>query len=309
MGCFISVPSGSVGIVERFAKFDRVISPGFNCIVPCCESAFTMDMRVQQLQVRCTTKTHDNVFVTIEVVIQYRILQSKVMQARYELSDPSSQIRAYVHDVVRAEVPKKTLDEVFIVKEELAGAIRNQLKITMEKFGFEIINTPVTDIDPDANVKMALNEKARQENLKLAAEQKAEGDKIAKTLGAEAEANEIRIKAEAEADAKHQAGLGLSRQRQAIVDGLSESVQQFQKGVKGVDSKTVMDLILVTQYFDMMQHIGCSKNRGTNTIFIPHNPSNVADISAQIRQGFMEGKLGGKAAEDAPVGGQGEMRA
>jgi len=287
-----SIPSGSVGIVERFAKFHRTLQPGFNCLIPCVENAYPMDMRVQQLKVVCTTKTSDNVFVTIEVSIHYRILPSKVKEARYELSDSVSQIKAYVHDVVRAEVPKKTLDEVFIVKEELSAAIRNQLKNTMEQYGFEINQTPVTDIDPDHQVKIALNEKARQQNLKLANEQRAEGDKIVKTLNAEAEAQEIRIKAVAEADAKHQAGLGLSRQRQAIVDGLSESVQQFQKGVQGVDSKTVMDLILVTQYFDMMQHIGCSKNRGTNTIFIPHNPANVADISSQIRQGFMEGKLG-----------------
>lgn len=288
MGCCISIQSGQVGAVEKWGKFSHVVQPGLNFINPCTSAVRKVDMRLQQLKVVSVTKTLDNVFVSIEVSIHYRILPEFVKESIYEMSNPEQQIRAYVHDVVRAEVPKKTLDEIFVVKEELAFAIKTQLKTTMEKYGYEINATPVTDIDPDRNVKAALNEKTRQMRLKEAAEETAEGTKIVRTLEAEAHANEIRIRAEAEADAKYQSGLGLSRQRQAIVDGLSESVRHFQEGVPGVDSKTVMDLILVTQYFDMMQHIGTSKTRGTNTIFIPHNPANVADISSQIRQGFME---------------------
>merc|ERR550514_2389801 len=136
-----------------------------------------------------------------------------------------------------------------------------------------------------------------------AKEQEAEAAKIVQILQAEANAKRITIKAEAEADAKHQSGLGLSRQRQAIVDGLSESVRHFKEGIPEVDSKAVMDLILVTQYFDMMQAIGASKTRGTNTIFIPHNPSNVADIATQIRQGFMESSAVDGAVAQAPAQG------
>merc|ERR1712146_63782 len=209
----------------------------------------------------------------------------------YTLSEPEAQIRAYVHDVVRAEVPKKTLDEIFVVKEELSFAIMNQLRATMEKYGFKIEATPVTDIDPDRNVKAALNEKTRCMRLKEAAEETAQGNKIVQVLEAQAQAEEIRIRAAAEADAKHQAGMGLSRQRQAIIDGLSESVRHFRQGVPEADSKAVMDVILLTQYFDMMQAVGTSKNRGTNTMFIPHNPSNVADLTSQIRQGFMESAI------------------
>merc|ERR550514_286948 len=126
-----------------------------------------------------------------------------------------------------------------------------------------------------------------------AKEQEAEAAKIVQILQAEANAKRITIKAIAEAEAKHQAGLGLSRQRQAIVDGLAESVRHFRGNIEEVDAKQVMDLILVTQYFDMMQAIGTAENRGTNTIFVPHNPGNVSDIANQVRQGFLEGEAAG----------------
>jgi len=290
MGCCMSVQTGKLGLVERFGKFQKVVGPGLQCINPCCEDVRIVDMRVNQIKVDSLTKTLDNVFVNIQVTVQYHILAENVKESYYTLSNPETQIKAYVHDVVRAEVPKKTLDEIFVVKEELSHAIMNQLRATMEKYGFRIEATPVTDIDPDPNVKVALNEKTRCMRLKEAAEETAQGNKIVQILEAEAQASEIRIRAEAEADAKHHAGMGLSRQRQAIIDGLSESVRHFREGVPEADAKDVMDVILLTQYFDMMQQVGCSKNRGTNTIFIPHNPGNVADLTSQLRQGFMESK-------------------
>lgn len=297
MGCFLSIQTGQVGLVERFGKYQSTAEPGLTCLCPCTTDVRVVDMRVQQIKVNSTTKTRDNVFVNIQVTVQYQILPEFVKESYYTLSEPQAQIRAYVHDVVRAEVPKKTLDEIFVVKEELSGAIMNQLRSTMEKYGFKIVATPVTDIDPDANVKVALNEKERCKRLKEAAAEQALGDKIMQVTAAEANAEEIRIKAEAEADAKHQSGLGLSRQRQAIIDGLSESVRHFKEGVPEADAKTVMDVILLTQYFDMMQNVGTSKNRGTNTVFIPHNPSNVADLTSQIRQGFMESSSYGAKEE------------
>jgi len=297
MGC-ITVRSGRTAVVERFGKFHDIKGPGFHFMNPFTKSvAARLDMRLQQLRVVCESKTEDNVFVKITVSIHYRIVKDAVDKAYYEMSNPIDQIRAYVFDVVRAEVPKKTLDEIFVVKEELAAAIKCALQKTMSDYGFEIMATPVTDIDPDHNVKCALNEKTRQMNLKLAMTEKAEADKIVAILAAEGQAETTRIQASADADAKHAAGQGLSRQRQAIVDGLAESVKHFQKGVTDVGSKDVMDLIMITQYFDMMQHIGCAKNKGTNTIFITHSPGAVSDVAAQLRQGFLEGKAATSPAE------------
>merc|ERR1712173_70355 len=147
---------------------------------------------------------------------------------------------------------------------------------------------PVTDLDPDDNVKRSLNEMMGQKNLKAAMTEKAQADAIVQIELAKAAAEEIRIRAEADAHAKHQSGLGLSMQRKAIVDGLTESVNIFQEGVSGVDARTVMDLIMVTQYFDMMEKIGCSETKGTNTLFIPNGPGEVHNFGAQLRQGMLE---------------------
>merc|ERR1719456_2016147 len=177
-----------------------------------------MDMRLQQLKIRCESKTKDNVFVIIQVSIHYRIVQDRVDKAFYELSQPEEQIRAYVFDVVRAEVPRKTLDEIFIVKEELAAAIKVQLQNTMESYGFQIMATPVTDIDPDVNVKAALNERTRQLNLKYAMQEKAEAEKIVAVCKAEGQAETTRIQAQADADAKHAAGQAETTRIQAQAD-------------------------------------------------------------------------------------------
>merc|ERR1712117_396020 len=143
--------------------------------------------------------------------------------------------------------------------------------------------------DPDQKVKQSLNEMMRQKNLKVAQTEKAQADAIVQIELAKAAAEEIRIRAQADAHAKHQSGLGLSLQREAIVDGLTKSVNLFQEGVSGVDARTVMDLIMVTQYFDMMEKIGCSTNRGTNTLFVPSGPGAVHDFSQQLRQSVLEG--------------------
>jgi len=289
MGTCTSVSTGHIGIVEKWGKFSNLQKPGCVILVPCRDQMVkVVDMRLRQLYLKCESKTKDNVFVTIEVSVHYRVVKDKVKESYYELSLPKDQIRAYVFDVVRAEVPKKTLDEIFEDKEELALAVKDSLCKTMSTYGYQIVATPVTDIAPDREVKHALNQKQVQKNLRAGMEEKAMADKMVQICNAEARAEEIRIHAQAEADAKFHAGEGLSRQRQAIVDGLAESVKHFKLCNDEVDAKEVMDLIMLTQYFDMMQTIGTSKT-GTNTIFIPHNPAAVGDLASQLRQGFLEG--------------------
>lgn len=286
MCCCICVEQGSVGLHERFGAYIGTEEPGCILIVPCIDEVRKINMRVQALTVRCETKTADNVFVFVDVCVQYKVENAEA--CFYRMDQPRKQITAYVFDVIRAEVPKLTLDEVFTEKTQLSEAVRTQLEADMKNYGIEIVKTPVTDIDPDRNVKQSLNQMNTQKNLKEAAKEKAEAAFIVQVKEAEATGAEIRIKAEADAEAKYQAGIGLSRQRQAIVDGLSESVQIFQKGVEGVDAQTIMDLIMITQYFDMMEKIGCSETRGTNTLFIPNGPGEVNNLTQQLRQGMLE---------------------
>lgn len=266
-------------IVERFGKYDRVAAPGFNCLIPCIGEyvAGTLSMRIQQLDVSCETKTRDNVFVNVVVSVQYQVLKESVYDAFYKLTDSPHQIRSYIFDVVRSTVPKMNLDDVFTSKEEIAVDVKTELTKSMGSFGYVIIQALVTDIEPAAKVKQAMNEINAATRLRSAAVEKAEAEKV-----------KIVKAAEAEAEAKYLSGQGIARQRQAIVSGLRESVMEFASDVDGIDSKEVMQMMMVTQYFDTLKDVG-THSEGTS-VFLPHQPGAVADVTAQIHNSFLSGK-------------------
>lgn len=293
MGIPFSTQTGSVKIIERFGSFKKIQRPGLGWLIPCVDQvAGIVSLRVQQVDIKCETKTEDNVFVFVNVSVQYIVRPDQIHDSFYKLTDVKHQLTAYIYDVIRAEVPKVGLDDLFIMKEQLSSAIKVGVGKEMMKYGFEILATPVTDIIPDKGVKAAMNEINRQERLKKAATDKGEAAKIIAIKDAEAKAAKIRIEAKADADAKELAGQGLSRQRQAIVDGLQESVNLFTKGVPGADPSTVMDMIMITQYFDAMQTV--ASHSKTNTIFMPHQPGVIGDLTSQLRQGIMEAQSVGK---------------
>uniref|UniRef100_A0A2N9HTD4 Band 7 domain-containing protein n=1 Tax=Fagus sylvatica TaxID=28930 RepID=A0A2N9HTD4_FAGSY len=235
-----------------------------------------LSLRVQQLDVQCETKTKDNVFVTVVASIQYRAISDKAADAFYKLSNTKAQIQSYVFDVIRASVPKLELDSVFEQKNEIAKAVEEELEKAMSAYGFEIVQTLIVDIEPDVHVKRAMNEINAAARMRVAANERAEAEKI------------LQIKrAEGDAESKYLSGLGIARQRQAIVDGLRDSVLAFSVNVPGTTSKDVMDTVLVTQYFDTMKEIGASSK--SNSVFIPHGPGAVRDIATQIRDGLLQG--------------------
>ncbi|KAL1327684.1 hypothetical protein HN51_037698 [Arachis hypogaea] len=279
LGC-LQVDQSTVAIKEVFGKFDDVLEPGCH-FVPWClgnQVAGYLSLRVQQLDVRCETKTKDNVFVTVVASIQYRALAEGAVDAFYKLSNTRAQIQAYVFDVIRASVPKMELDASFEQKNEIAKAVEEELEKAMCAYGYEIVQTLIVDIEPDEHVKRAMNEINAAARLRVAANEKAEAEKI------------LQIKrAEGEAESKYLAGLGIARQRQAIVDGLRDSVLAFSENVPGTTSKDVMDMVLVTQYFDTLKEIGASSK--SNSVFVPHGPGAVKDISSQIREGLLQGNV------------------
>ncbi|KAM3361400.1 hypersensitive-induced response protein 1 [Capsicum galapagoense] len=276
--CCVQVDQSTVAIKERFGKFDDVLEPGCHFLPWCIGSQIAgyLTLRLQQLDVRCETKTKDNVFVTVVASIQYRALSDKATDAFYKLSNTRSQIQAYVFDVIRASVPKLNLDDVFEQKNQIAKAVENELEKAMSAYGYEIVQTLIVDIEPDEHVKRAMNEINAAARLRVAANEKAEAEKI------------VQIKrAEGDAEAKYLAGLGVARQRQAIVDGLRDSVLGFSVNVPGTTAKDVLDMVLITQYFDTMKEIGASSK--SSAVFIPHGPGAVGDIAGQIRQGLLQG--------------------
>jgi len=271
IGCF-TISTAQVGIIERFGKFDRLAGPGLGFY--CCgvdDLVGRLSYRVQQLDVKVETKTLDNVFITTVVTIQYQILQEKVYEAFYALTDPTRQITAHVFDVLRAELPNLELDEVFEAKDTLAATVKNALAGTMTQYGYQILQVLITELDPPERVKRAMNEINSNERLKYAVAEQAEGQKILKVKSAEAEA-----------ESKYLSGVGVAKQRKAIVDGLRESITDFSGGVKGASNKDIMDLLLLTQYFDCIRDVGSAPN--CKTTFVPCSKSLGDDLRGSLIQ-------------------------
>ncbi|MDC6470796.1 SPFH domain-containing protein [Flavobacteriales bacterium] len=272
------IPERQSWVIQRLGKFSRISQPGLKFKIPFIEIiASKENLRIQQLDVDVETKTLDNVFVILKISVQYRIVDSKVYEAFYELDDPHAQIASYIFDEVRAEVPKLGLDDVFAKKDNIALAVRDNITTQMDKYGYKIVKTLITDINPDELVKASMNKINAATRDKEAAFQEAEGEKI-----------RIVKRAEAEADSKRLSGEGIAQQRLEIVRGFKESVEDFQKALQEVDPQEIMQFVLMTQYFDTLTSIGANENN--NTIMVPHSPGGMKDFQQQIIEGTFVGR-------------------
>jgi regulator of protease activity HflC (stomatin/prohibitin superfamily) len=274
-GSFFTVSTAQVAVITRFGKFRRVAEPGLNWKWPIIDTvAGRVSLRVNQINLTMETKTKDNVFVTIPISVQNRVRPEKAYDAFYKLSNPMEQIQSYVEQVILGHVPGMTLDEVFASQSGIATAVKQELDADMAGFGFEIVNVLVTDIVPDAKVKSAMNDINAAQREQVAANARGEAEKIL-----------VVKKAEAEAESKALQGQGIANQRKAIIAGLQGSIDQFKKAVEDATTSEVMQLVMVTQYFDTIKSIG--ENDKTNTLFLSHSPAAVRDISDQILQSML----------------------
>ena len=275
LGSFFTVNTAQVAVITRFGKFLRVADAGLNWKMPYFDTVSgVVSLRVNQITLTMETKTKDNVFVTIPISVQNRVRPEKVYDAFYKLSDPVAQIKSYVEQVILGHVPGMTLDEVFASQSSIAAAVKQELDSDMAAFGYEIVNVLVTDIIPDSKVKSAMNDINAAQREQVAASARGEADKIL-----------VVKKAEAEAESKALQGQGIANQRKAIIEGLQVSIEQFQKVVEGASAKEVMQLVMVTQYFDTLKSIG--ENDKTNTLFLSHSPTAVKDVSDQILESML----------------------
>tara|TARA_B100000676_G_C17928979_1_gene759765 strand:+ start:222 stop:1139 length:918 start_codon:yes stop_codon:yes gene_type:complete len=279
-GVFFVVKQKTSVVIERFGKYHSVRTAGLNLKIPILDTkAGLLNLRTCELPVSIETKTSDDVFVFVEVSIQYYIINNKeqIRKAFYELDDPDQQIKSYVYDNVRSEVPKLILDDVFSKKEEIAKGIKRDLQETIGEFGFHILNALVTDINPDPKVKDSMNEINAAKRLKEAAKEKAEADKIMAVK-----------KAEAESESKKLQGEGIANQRTAIARGIKDSIQEVKTALGDeVSGTTVMSMLYMTQHYDTVAKLG---EKGANTIFMNPNPSSVVDIQQQILSGIVASK-------------------
>ena len=279
----ILVKERTVYVIQRLGKFKKMAQPGLGFIIPFIDSKVgVINMRVQQLDVDVETKTHDDVFVHLRISVQYQVMASKLWDAYYALENPRNQIASYIFDDVRAEVPKLELDDVFAKKEDIAVAVRDNLAESMDDYGYSIVKTLITDIDPDAHVKESMNRINAAKRDKEAAMEEAEGAKI-----------RVVKAAEADAESKRLSGEGIAQQRLEIVRGFKESVEDFQKSLKHISHEEVMQFVLLTQYFDTLSSIGA--NGKNTTMLMPHSPSAMQDFQQQIVAGTA---FGTKMSED-----------
>jgi regulator of protease activity HflC (stomatin/prohibitin superfamily) len=274
-----TVRTYTAAVVERFGKFNRIVRPGLHVLIPYAERVYFVDLQVKQAEFAVETKTHDNVFVQIPVSVQYQILDDKIFDAFYKLSSPQKQIESFVFNSILGHVPKLSLDETFEQQSGISVAVKTELDSTMSGFGYNILNALVTDIVPDAKVKDAMNDINAAQRAQVAAQARGEADKILKVK-----------QAEAEAESKALQGKGIAAERQAIIDGLRASIENFRESVPGSTAEDVMALVLLTQYFDTLRDIGTKG--GSSTIFLPNNPGAANDFQTQILAGLKAGGLG-----------------
>lgn len=276
----------TAGILESFGRFSRILMPGMHIIWPWQRVAGRISLQIQEMNVHVETKSIDDVFVKITIAVQYYVMPDRIREAFYELANPRMQIESYVYDEVRACVPKMKLDDVFQNKDEIATAVKTGLEETMNQYGYDIVKSLVNDIDPDAGVKKAMNDINAAQRHRKAAEERGEAEKILRVKQAEAEAQSAILR-----------GRGIAGQRKAIIDGLRQSVEEFQRSVPGTSTTDVMQIVILTQYFDTLKEIG--GNARTNTLMIPHSPGSIGDLSEQIQRSIMMGNLAADALTSA----------
>ena len=274
MGILISmlyvVRQQSVAIVERFGRYQKIATSGIHMRLPfgIDKIAARIQLRLLQSEIVVETKTKDNVFVMMTVATQYRVNEQNVTDAYYKLMRPEAQIKSYIEDALRSSVPKLTLDELFEKKDEIALEVQHQVAEEMTTYGYIIVKTLITKVEPDAEVKQSMNEINAAQRKRVAAQELAEADKIKIVTAAEAEAEKDRLH-----------GVGIAQQRKAIVDGLAESIAELKEANVGMSEEQIMSILLTNQYLDTLNTFAV---KGNQTLFLPNNPNGVDDIRTQI---------------------------
>ena len=278
---FFIVKQQTAAVIERFGKFTSIRQSGLQVKIPIVDKiAGRLSLKIQQLDVVVETKTKDDVFVKLKVSVQFQVIKTKVYDAFYKLDYPHDQITSYVFDVIRAEVPKMKLDDVFEKKNDIAIAVKSELNDAMVDYGYDIIKTLVTDIDPDTQVKNAMNRINAAEREKVAAQYEGDAARIL-----------IVEKAKAEAESKRLQGQGIADQRREIARGLEESVEVLNK--VGINSQEASALIVVTQHYDTLQAVGADTN--SNLILLPNSPQAGSDMLNNMVASFTASNQIGEA--------------
>jgi len=274
---FFVVQQQEIGIVERLGKFNRIKRAGFHLKIPIIERIKKQSLKVQQLNVNVESKTSDNVFVTVQVSVQYKVPDDddKIYKSVYELTEPEEQMKSYIFDIVRAEVPRLSIDEIFNEKSKIAMAIKKGVGKSIEDYGYIILEALITDIKVDERIQQAMNDIVASEREKIAVIQRSEAKKI-----------EMIKAAEAEAEAKKLQGTGIANQREEIIRGFRHSIEDL-KSIN-IKEDEILKFVLLTQYFDTLKDVAASPS---NTIMLPGSPKGFSDFEDSIREAMISSNI------------------
>ena len=268
------VPQQQAYIIERFGKFHTVQFAGIHARMSIVDRiAMKTNMRVNQLNVQLETKTLDNVFVTVVASTQFRVNPNDVATAYYELRDPAGQLRSYMEDALRSAIPALTLDDAFARKDDVAFDVQKTVGNEMSRFGFTVVKTLITAIDPSPQVKNAMDSINAAQREKEATRQRAEANRI-----------QIETQAQAEAEKTRLQGEGQANYRREIANGIVDQIKSLQ--AVGMNIGDVNNVVLFNQYLDVMRSLAESDN--AKTVVLPSStPGGYQDLYEQVTKAML----------------------
>ena len=264
------VQTAEVKIITRLGKFKSLAQDGLNFKTPFLDSIVkTIDLRVKSIEMVAKTKTKDGVFVSIPISVQTKVIPERAHDYYFKLSDPNAQIKAFVDKEVLGFVPLHELDNLYSSLGDLAQNVMEQLKHTLSDYGVEVVNVLTTDVLPDEKVVESMNAVNAAKRNRDAAKENAGANKQTVVTAAEAEAESMKLR-----------GKGIADERSEITKGLEASIEELKKAIPDASGEYLMNVILLTQYFDTIKKIGEGQN--TTTIFLPASPTSPVDFMNQL---------------------------
>lgn len=268
---FKFIPTSCSGLLETFNKFNRILHPGINFYIPFIQDIRIIDNKLKQESFNFEVKTKDNAFTELVVDVQVRIKPEDSARATYSLSEPIKQIDSYIENILRSEVPKINLEQLYESQYDLCRIVSSNLSEKMNEYGFNIENTLITKIEPDIKIKIAMNAINESESMKIVTKNRADAKYIEKIREVESRYFEKIKDAEADCETKKLEGVGISKMREEIINGYNRSVSNMSKDCN-INSDKLMDFLIQMQQLDVNKVIGESTN--TKIIFLNNDVQN-----------------------------------
>jgi len=272
------VPQNHVAVVEFLGKYQRTLSAGLNFVIPILERvSVQVNLAIRNFLFELDAVSKDKVQVRLKSNLIYAVSVGKVTQYWYELTDPKQTIASFVENYVRSFVATQTHEELLEKREEISAYLVQHLNEKFMAWGIIIHGYQLMDIVFPTVITDAMSRVVASQRLREAAMNEAEATKV-----------RVVKEAEAEKESRVLLGEGVAGERQAIIDGLKRSIDDM-KGIPGLNTHEVMNLIVMSQYFDTVKAIGMSQN--SKVMFIDPAPEGANNMLQQLSAALEANKV------------------